>query len=108
MSRTLVGRVLWDAALKGQRLLELGDLHGEPPPSCRMVYSNLQGSGQGQQDTGVSPQGTPDQDPVQNGSHSEIEMERGYPGETERLYLARQELSLQSSAGTKTGTACEA
>lgn len=102
-----MGRVLWDAALKGKSPVELGDLHGAAAPSCRTVYSSLQASGQAQQDSSVTPQGTPDPDPAQNGSQPEMEMERGYPGETERPYLARQGWSLQSSAGTETGTGCE-
>jgi len=99
-----VGRVLWDAALKGQSPVELGDLHGEPPPNARTVYSNLQGSRQPQQDTSVAPEGMPDQDPAQNRSQTEMEMERGYPGGIKKPYLARQGWSLQSSAGTETST----
>lgn len=68
--------------------------------------SNLQGCREAKQDTSVAPQGKPEQDPVQNRKRSEREMERGYPGEAEKLYLARQGWGLKSSAGTKTSSGC--
>lgn len=50
-----------------------------------MVHSNLQGSRKAKQGTSVAPQGKPEQDPVQNGKRSEMEIETGYPRETEAV-----------------------
>lgn len=48
----------------------------------------------------MAPQGKPEQE--QNGKRSEMEIETGYPGETEKLYLTRQGWGLKSSVDIET------